>query len=61
MEGLEENYSPLEIGDKLYQEWSQNHYFHAGSDPDKKLFTTVTPSPNITGQLHMGRALDNTM
>lgn len=61
MKELEKNYNPSEIEDKLYQKWLQNHYFHAEPNPDKKPFTIVMPPPNITGQLHMGHALDNTM
>ena len=61
MKELEKNYNPSEIEDKLYQKWLDNHYFHAKVNQDKKPFTIVMPPPNITGQLHMGHALDNTM
>ena len=61
MKELEKNYSPSEIEGKLYQKWLDNRYFHAEPNPDKKPFTIVMPPPNITGQLHMGHALDNTM
>ena len=46
---------------RLYQKWEDNKYFHAEVDRSKKPFTIVMPPPNITGQLHMGHALDNTM
>ena len=49
------------IEDRLYQKWEDNNYFHAEVDRSKKPFTIVMPPPNITGQLHMGHALDNTM
>ena len=61
MKELEKNYNPSEIEDKLYQKWLDKKYFHAEPNPDKKPFTIVMPPPNITGQLHMGHALDNTM
>ena len=61
MKELEKNYNPSEIEGKLYQKWLDNRYFHAEPNPDKKPFTIVMPPPNITGQLHMGHALDNTM
>ena len=58
---LEKTYNPKEIEDKLYQKWCENKYFHAEVDRSKKPFTIVMPPPNITGKLHMGHALDNTM
>ncbi len=58
---LEKNYDPKQIEDRLYKKWIDNKYFHAEPDPKKKPFTIVIPPPNITGQLHMGHALDNTM
>ncbi|MCD7965579.1 MAG: valine--tRNA ligase, partial [Clostridiaceae bacterium] len=61
MKELEKNYNPAEIEGKLYQKWLDKKYFHAEPNPDKKPFTIVMPPPNITGQLHMGHALDNTM
>ena len=61
MKELEKNYNPSEIEDKLYDKWLTKKYFHAEPNPDKKPFTIVMPPPNITGQLHMGHALDNTM
>lgn len=61
MKELEKNYNPSEIEEKLYQKWLDGKYFHAKVNKDKKPFTIVMPPPNITGQLHMGHALDNTM
>ena len=58
---LEKTYNPSAIEDKLYQKWLDHKYFHAEVDRSKKPFTIVIPPPNITGQLHMGHALDNTM
>ena len=61
MRELEKNYNPAEIEPRLYEKWVQKRYFHAEPDRSKKPFTIVMPPPNITGQLHMGHALDNTM
>ncbi len=61
MKELEKNYNPSESEGKLYQKWLDKKYFRARKNPDKKPFTIVMPPPNITGQLHMGHALDNTM
>ena len=61
MKELEKNYSPSEIEGRLYDKWMEKNYFHAEPNPNKKPFTIVMPPPNITGQLHMGHALDNTM
>ena len=58
---LEKNYNPSEIEDRLYHKWLEKKYFHAEVDRSKKPFTIVMPPPNITGKLHMGHALDNTM
>ncbi len=58
---LEKNYDPSTIEDRLYQKWLDKKYFHAEVDRSKKPFTIVMPPPNITGKLHMGHALDNTM
>ena len=58
---LAKTYDPKGIEDKLYQKWLEKKYFHAEVDNSKKPFTIVIPPPNITGQLHMGHALDNTM
>ena len=58
---LEKNYNPSAIEEKLYDRWLEKKYFHAEPDRSKKPFTIVMPPPNVTGQLHMGHALDNTM
>ncbi len=58
---LAKTYNPKEIEEKLYEKWCENKYFHAEVDRDRKPFTTVMPPPNITGKLHMGHALDNTL
>ena len=58
---LEKTYNPKEMEDRIYQNWLDKKYFHAEVDETKKPFTIVIPPPNITGQLHMGHALDNTM
>ena len=58
---LEKNYNPADIETRLYEKWKETKYFHAEAHKDKKPFTIVMPPPNITGQLHMGHALDNTM
>ena len=58
---LEKTYDPKKIEKKLYDKWCENKYFHAEVDRSRKPFTTVMPPPNITGKLHMGHALDNTL
>lgn len=58
---LEKTYNPKELEDRLYKKWEDNGYFKAEVRKDKKPFTIVMPPPNITGKLHMGHALDNTM
>ncbi len=58
---LAKTYDPAGLEDRLYEKWMKNKYFHAEVDHDKTPFTIVIPPPNITGQLHMGHALDNTM
>ncbi|MCD8010972.1 MAG: valine--tRNA ligase [Lachnospiraceae bacterium] len=58
---LSKTYNPKEIEDRLYEKWLNKKYFSAKVDKSKKPFTIVMPPPNITGQLHMGHALDNTM
>ncbi len=58
---LSKTYDPKDIEDRLYANWEKMGYFHAEVDRSKKPFTIVMPPPNITGQLHMGHALDNTM
>ena len=61
MKELEKTYNPSAIEEKIYERWLAKGYFHAKPNKDKKPFTIVMPPPNITGQLHMGHALDNTM
>ena len=61
MKELEKTYNPADIEERLYQKWLDSKYFHAEVNKNKKPFTIVMPPPNITGQLHMGHALDNTM
>ena len=58
---LAKTYDPKGLEDRLYQKWLDKGYFHAKVNPDKKPFTIVMPPPNVTGQLHMVHALDNTM
>ena len=58
---LAKTYDPKGLEDRLYQKWMDNGYFHAKVNPDKKPFTIVMPPPNVTGQLHMGHALDETL
>ena len=54
-------YEPQQVESRVYEMWESKGAFNADIDPDKKPFTIVMPPPNITGQLHMGHALDNTM
>ena len=61
MQNLEKNYDPALIEDKTYKMWNDNGCFKADPDPEKEPYTIVIPPPNITGQLHMGHALDNTL
>ena len=58
---MDKKYTPSEIEGRLYKKWTDNGYFKASADSDKEPFTIVMPPPNITGKLHMGHALDNTM
>ena len=58
---LAKTYDPKGLEDRLYEKWMEGGYFHAEVNPEKKPFTIVIPPPNITGQLHMGHALDNTL
>ncbi|MBP3323920.1 MAG: valine--tRNA ligase [Clostridia bacterium] len=58
---LAKTYEPREVEDRIYDFWVKGNYFHAVPDPEKEPYTIVIPPPNITGQLHMGHALDNTM
>ena len=57
---LEKQYDPARVEDRIYQSWMDGGYFHTEADPDKKPYTIVMPPPNVTGQLHMGHAIDNT-
>ena len=61
MKELEKTYNPADIEDRLYQKWLDNKYFHAEVDETKQPYTIVIPPPNITGKLHMGHALDETL
>ena len=61
MKELEKIYDPKKVEDKVYKNWLENKYFHAEIDENKTPYTIVIPPPNITGQLHMGHALDNTL
>lgn len=58
---IAKTYNPAEFEDRLYQTWVEKGYFHAEVNPDKKPYTIVIPPPNVTGQLHMGHALDETL
>ena len=58
---LAKSYNPSEFEDRIYDFWLKGNYFHAEVDKDKKPYTIVMPPPNITGQLHMGHALDETL
>ena len=57
---LSKTYDPKQVEDRIYKEWCDKGYFHAEVDETKKPFTIVIPPPNVTGQLHMGHALDET-
>lgn len=58
---MEKQYNPNKMEERIYENWENRKYFHAKVDRNKKPFTIVMPPPNITGQLHMGHALDNTV
>ncbi len=58
---MQKTYNPKDFEDRLYAEWMEKNYFRAEVDPSKIPFTIVIPPPNITGQLHLGHALDNTI
>ena len=58
---LEKTYDPAGVEERLYKMWTENGYFHAEIDSDKEPYTIVIPPPNVTGQLHMGHALDETL
>ena len=57
---LAKQYDPKGTEDRIYQEWCDKGYFHTQIDRSKKPFTIVMPPPNVTGQLHMGHAMDET-
>lgn len=61
MRELAKNFDPAAVEDRLYAMWMERKYFHTKIDKSKKPYCIVMPPPNITGQLHMGHALDNTM
>lgn len=61
MKELAKTYDPSEVEDRIYAMWLKGNYFHAEVNPQKKPFTIMMPPPNVTGQLHMGHALDNTL
>ncbi len=61
MAELNKSYDPKQVEDRIYQNWLEKNYFHAEVNPDKKPYCIVMPPPNITGQLHIGHALDNTL
>ena len=58
---IAKTYAPSEFEDRIYNTWVEKGYFHAEPNADKKPFTIVIPPPNVTGQLHMGHALDETL
>ena len=58
---LPTTYDPADVEDRLYRQWEERGYFHAEVEENKPPYTIVIPPPNITGQLHMGHALDNTL
>ena len=58
---LAKTYDPNGIEDRIYKNWEEKRYFHAEVDETKKPFTIVIPPPNVTGILHLGHAMDNTM
>ncbi|MEG0371280.1 MAG: class I tRNA ligase family protein, partial [Clostridium sp.] len=58
---IAKNYNPKEFENRLYDKWIENKYFTPEVDESKKPYTIMMPPPNITGQLHMGHALDNTL
>ena len=58
---LNRKYEPQEFEENVYQNWEKKGYFHSVVDETKKPYTIVMPPPNITGKLHMGHALDNTI
>ena len=61
MRELPKQYDPKQVEGKIYQQWLEGGWFHAERDPEKKPFTIVIPPPNVTGQLHLGHAVDETL
>ena len=61
MKELPKIYDPKQVEKKIYRYWTDGGWFHAERDPDKKPFTIVIPPPNVTGQLHLGHAFDETI
>ncbi len=61
MRELPKQYDPKQVEDRIYKMWMDKGYFHAKRDPEKKPFTIVIPPPNVTGQLHLGHAVDETL
>ena len=61
MKELPKQYDPKQVESRIYQMWMEGNYFHAQRDPEKKPFTIVIPPPNVTGQLHLGHAVDETL
>ena len=61
MTELSKTYEPQKMEKRIYERWKKMGYFHADADSPKKPFSVVMPPPNVTGQLHMGHALDNTL
>ena len=60
-ECMNKNYNPKEVEDKIYENWEKSGYFSASIDENKKPYSVIMPPPNVTGNLHMGHALDQTM
>ena len=61
MKELTKTYDPKGMEDRIYEKWLEKKYFHAEVDKTRKPFTIVIPPPNVTGRLHMGHALDETL
>ena len=61
MKELAKQYNPEEVEDRIYEKWLKGNAFAAKVNPNKKPFTIMMPPPNVTGQLHMGHALDNAL
>lgn len=60
-ECMNKNYNPKEVEDRIYENWERSGYFSASVDENKKPYSVIMPPPNVTGNLHMGHALDQTM